>query len=387
MKKQKITYIADLRLPTDKAHSVQIMKMCEAFALEGVEVELVIPDKRNNLGESKIFEYYDIKTPFKITKISTPDLLGRSQRFGRLFYWVDFLVFLVGLRLMRRPEAGGIIYSRNPKLLTLFSKRDYRLVVEIHSLPKRRFLFFKFLRRATGVVTITKHLQSLLVEEGFRKEMTLVAPDAVDIETFNLSLGKEEARERLDLPKDKILIGYVGMLKTMGMEKGIGLALSSLKSLEDNKTLVLVGGHKSEIEFYQKMATDLGVSSKVIFVGRVYPKQVPIYLKAFDVLIAPFPDNEHYRYFMSPLKLFEYMASGVPIVISDLPSLREIVDESGVNFFQAGNHEDLTRAIKEVFKNPDEAKNKITKSLSVVQRHTWVNRAGSILSFLASYTK
>lgn len=379
---KKLIYIANIRLPTEKAHSLQIMKMCEAFAVCGVDVELVVPDKRNNLGEYKLFEYYGVKTHFKIRKIPSTDFLGRTRRFGRLFYRVDLLTFLFNLCLVSGFEKASVIYSRDTILFLPFTGKSHKLLAEIHSLPERQYFFLKLLRRASGIITVTQYLKKILVEFGLEEKRVIVAPDGVDIEAFNLPLSKMEARQKLVLPEDKILLGYAGMLKTMGMEKGIATALESLKTLPKNISLVLVGGHPADVEFYKKSAKNLDLEDRVVFVGRVAPNMVPLYLKSFDLVIAPFPENKHYRYFMSPLKLFEYMASGVPIIASDLPSLREVIDESMAYFFEPDDSKSLARTIEYVLAHQEEAHGKAMQSLEKVKEYSWNLRAKKIIKFI-----
>ena len=65
----KLSYVADIRLPTEKAHGAQIMKTCEAFSLNGIDTELIIPWRFNRLKDDP-FRYYNIRTKFKITKNS-----------------------------------------------------------------------------------------------------------------------------------------------------------------------------------------------------------------------------------------------------------------------------------------------------------------------------
>lgn len=383
MKKGKLTYIANLRLPTEKAHSIQIMKMCEAFTVAGADVELVIPNKRNNMGDVELFEYYGVKTPFKIRKIPSLDLLGKTRCLGRIFYWLDLATFLVGLHLFLRLEKGSTVYSRDPLFLSLFGRKKYTLLAEIHSLPARRRFFLKILNNVQGIIVTTKHLKEILIASGFTGKKIMVASDAVDLDLFNsVTMSKEELREKFSLPLSDKLIGYVGALKTMGMGKGVDMALKALKSLERNEVLVLVGGHPDDVRDYKIMAKELGILDRVIFVGRVVPAEVPLYLKAFDLLIAPFPDNQHYRYYMSPLKLFEYMASGVPMILSDLPSIREIVDESSATLFEPGNLKELAVCIKYSLDNPEESQKKVERSLALVQKYTWIRRAENILEFL-----
>ena len=64
-----ILYIANIRLPTEKAHGVQIMEMCSAFSAQGVNVELVVPKRRNTLIEDP-FDFYKIKNNFTISRLS-----------------------------------------------------------------------------------------------------------------------------------------------------------------------------------------------------------------------------------------------------------------------------------------------------------------------------
>ncbi len=198
------------------------------------------------------------------------------------------------------------------------------------------------------------------------------------------ALIKEEAREKLSLPKDKILIGYVGMLKTMGMEKGIDVAIESLKYLPGaarSASLVLVGGRDEDIAFYKKYAARLNLENRVLFIGRVRHELIPVYLKAFDILIAPFPENEHYKFYMSPLKIFEYMASGRPIVASNLPALREVLNEESAVLVKAGDERALASSVEYILQNNEVSGRLAKKAYSDVEKYTWDGRARKITDF------
>jgi len=208
-------------------------------------------------------------------------------------------------------------------------------------------------------------------------------PDGVDIEKFNIDISKEKARQKLNLPLDKILIGYAGMFRTMGMEKGIDVAVKTLNYLDEQHILVLVGGRNKDIEFYQKLAKDWSLEDRVLFIGQVKHREVPFYLKAFDVLIAPFPDNEHYRLYMSPLKIFEYMASQRPIAASDLPSLREVLNEENSVLIEPDNPRSLAEGVKNILQNVKFADKISKQAYSDVQKYTWEKRAERILGFVS----
>ncbi|OHA30095.1 MAG: hypothetical protein A3G52_02350 [Candidatus Taylorbacteria bacterium RIFCSPLOWO2_12_FULL_43_20] len=376
----KLIYIANMRLPTDKAHGIQIMKMCEAFALQGIDVELIVPTKKSAFSGTEVFKYYGVKEIFKITKVPCSDLLGKTMAFGKSCYFIDLITFIFGL-YWKNLDKGSVIYSRDPMLLIPFLYRKYRIRAEIHSLPAHRYLFFKLLNAASNIIVVTKYLKNELVENGFSAEKIIVAPDAVDIEAFDITISKKDARLKLDLPEDRVLVGYVGMFRTMGMEKGINTAIRSLKFWGDGIMLVLVGGNLKDIDFYKRSAKDLGVIDKVMFVGRVTHDVIPLYLKAFDIFIAPFPDNKHYKYYMSPLKIFEYMAGGRPIITSDLPSIREILSEKNSTLVKPNNPEALAQGVHYLLDTRNLAQKLSHQAFQDVKQYTWSKRARSIISF------
>ena len=96
----------------------------------------------------------------------------------------------------------------------------------------------------------------------------------------------------------------------------------------------------------------------------------------------PFPDKAHYRYFMTPLKIFEYMAGARPIIASDLPSIREILNERNAFFCKPGDVESLTGEINYVLNNKEEAMIKAEQANKDVLRYSWDKRAERILKFI-----
>jgi glycosyltransferase involved in cell wall biosynthesis len=192
------------------------------------------------------------------------------------------------------------------------------------------------------------------------------------------------ARKKLGIKNQSKIFGYVGTLKTMGMEKGVATAIRCLKNLPVEYSLYVVGGEKEDIEYYKKISDNEGISDRVIFAGKVSHGDVPLHISACDCLVAPFPENEHYSYFMSPLKIFEYMASKRPMVVSDLPSLREVLrDGDTALFIRPDNSADLAQAILKVCSDTDLYK-KLSENAykDVLENYTWKKRAEKILSFI-----
>src|SRR3989338_4767794 len=104
----KLLYIADIRLPTEKAHGAQIMKTCEAFSLNGIDTELIVPWRFNHLKENP-FNYYNIRGKFKITKIPSLDLVW----LGRIGFLAHSLSFFFSVFFFLFFKKTHIIYSRD----------------------------------------------------------------------------------------------------------------------------------------------------------------------------------------------------------------------------------------------------------------------------------
>jgi glycosyltransferase involved in cell wall biosynthesis len=110
---------------------------------------------------------------------------------------------------------------------------------------------------------------------------------------------------------------------------------------------------------------------------------MPIFQKSADILVIPNSGKEDIsRLYTSPMKLFEYMASGVPVVASDLPSIREILSENNSVLFIPDDANSLADAIKKILGNPALADKISKQALSDVQKYTWNNRAKEIISFI-----
>ena len=113
--------------------------------------------------------------------------------------------------------------------------------------------------------------------------------------------------------------------------------------------------------------------------------EIPYWLKAADILVLPNTEKDHFsEYYTSPLKMFEYMASKRPIAASDLPSIRDILNEENAIFFEPDNAESLASAINQLLEDEVFAKKITHQAHQDVQKYTWDNRAKEILDLIAS---
>lgn len=232
---------------------------------------------------------------------------------------------------------------------------------------------------------MTSRLKEMLLARHVPAERVIVVPDAVDLSAFDAVRERpEDLRKRFNLPP-YILIGYAGRLKTMGEEKGIPElleAFSVIKKEFGNAFLCVLGAESADRERYADVLSDLRITGAVRFIPRVGPTEVPKYLKAFDVLVAPFPDTPHYRDAMSPLKIFEYMAAGRPIVATDLPSVREVLSEKNAVLVEPGSPESLAKGIRYCLQNVALSARILEQARHDVQEFTWQKRAERITSFI-----
>ncbi|MDO8492457.1 MAG: glycosyltransferase family 4 protein [bacterium] len=374
----KIIYLSHFRLPTAKAHGLQVMKMCESFAGTGSKVELLIPTKKNFIGQNP-FDYYGVKNSFSLRRLYIPDLGSRTTRFGVILFWLDFLSFATAIffsGLSRDEEA--IYYTRDYPLLFLFPGwRKSSLVVEIHDIPlRRRFLFKRSLKLATHIVAVTQGVKNELVKMGVPSQKIVVAPDSVDLEAFNTKVDKSSARKKLEIDQEAYVAMYIGKL---GDWKGTETLFKTSTSLYPEVKIVAIGGDPEEIPPLQKKYPE------VIFKGFLPYRELPENQKAADVLVVPNTGKTAIsKYYTSPLKLFAHMASGVPIIASDLPSLREILSEDNAFFFTADDPESLKEIILKVKSNMNEAKNRARRAQEDVLRYTWDRRVRLIVDFLTA---
>ncbi|MEK7600442.1 MAG: glycosyltransferase family 4 protein [Patescibacteria group bacterium] len=372
----KLYYIANNQLPTPKAHGLQIMKMCEAFASLGIECELIIPDRRTypSITERNPLAYYGVKHPFKLTRLPSADFITVTTYapLAKLFFWLQQLAFGFSVKryLSRRQ---GVIYSRDPFSLFVLRSLGLPMYWEMHSMPKniRSYIYRKVLRAIRGVITISNGLREDIARVYAGR--VLVAPDGVDLEMFQNVPHRVDARTALDLPQDKKIVVYAGHLYGW---KGVDTLLGAAAKLPD-MLFVLVGGTPEDIQAYKLKH---GAGTNIMFRGFVPHQRVPLYLSAGDVVALPNSQKEKISsHYTSPLKLFEYMASGTPIVASDLPSLREVLSDECAVLVAPDDSESMAQGIRIAL---TDGARRALHAREQVQKYSWAKRAGKISIFI-----
>jgi glycosyltransferase involved in cell wall biosynthesis len=165
----------------------------------------------------------------------------------------------------------------------------------------------------------------------------------------------------------------------------VGTLVEALRQV-DGAALALVGGPDDMAEALRRQWLEAGLSeARFLYAGHVRPEHVPLYLSAFDVCAMPFPWTDHFAYYASPIKLFEYMASRRAIVASDLPAFAEVVqDGESALLVPPSDVDALAAAIKRLRDNPAlRARLADCAYERVMAHYTWAARAEAILEHIS----
>lgn len=374
----KLYIINNARMPTEKAHGFQIAKMCESFAGLGVRVELIVPTRVNKIQDD-VFEYYKIKNNFKIKYLDSFDFFKFEKIIGsRLSYYLQSLAFLRKVREYK-IATDDIVISRNPEIVGVMVDKGIKTYYDAHRWPEsKNTIFKKLLKGISGVICNSEGTAKAFRDNGFTN--CLLAPNGVDLDEYRLSKSKEVLRKELEIFGDKKIIMYVGHLYAW---KGVDLIIDlARRSREKDWHFVLVGGTETDIAKYKKLVQDEDLNN-ISLLGHKQKSVIPKYQMAADVLLLPnIASNEESIRYTSPIKLFEYMASGVPILASDLPSIKEILNDSNAVLFRAGDIDDMAKSLNDILNTNLDVKAISDKALKDVKNYSWENRTKKILNFI-----
>ncbi|MBI1934274.1 glycosyltransferase, partial [Candidatus Peregrinibacteria bacterium] len=336
----RITYVTHTRFPTEKAHGFQVASVCQALARLGHTVTLLTPTVGNVIHEDPL-AYYGMKSSvFSIVRLPNFNALRSRWVPGKLAFLVTMRSFRRTLSAFIPSNHADLFYARSPQVLPPLLRAGIPVILELHTLPRMaRRMFLARCRRCAVVICLTQTMRDVLLSWGLDAEHVLVRGDAVDLMRFTNIPQREKAKARWLLPYDRPIIGYVGSLVTGdALEKGVREFIDALALLREQRRAIfgwIVGGPNTWRERYIQEVRERGLTENDVRLEGIIPfSAVPGALCSCDVLVYPAPASRH-PYFLrdtSPLKLFEYMAAGRPIVCADLPPLRDSVDESIVRF-------------------------------------------------------
>lgn len=378
----KIAYLDPYPVPDLRVASLQILQNIDAFARAGAQVTLVTPKG----------QYRD------------SDILGRAvhpnahlvslRDIRRKWYFPFNSQKLFSLQIAHWIKHHQIdaLFTRNLKLACYLTENhaDIPLFFESHEIfaqsfaeshsfskKKNRAKYHKLLKmekqvysQATGIFVLTSLLRDDIISQYQVKTPIMVAPDGVDL----------HAAVQCEISPINNVMTEVLYLGSLHKWKGIPTMMRAMKYL-DNARLNIAGGTDEQIEGLTLLAQEMDVKDKVNFLGFIDPKQRFSAIARHDICVLPLTLTSIGSRYTSPLKLFEYMAMEKPVVISDFPSIRDVVDESAVCFADSGDAQSFAEQIVKLRENPQQAREKTHYArLLVENNYNWDKRAEMILN-------
>jgi glycosyltransferase involved in cell wall biosynthesis len=372
----KLAVISASTVPSGTANSIQAMKVCQSLAQVGAEVRVWLPGRQATPWPA-LAEQYGLTTPFEITWLPAHPRLRRYD-----FAW----------QALRAARAWGAqaVYTWVPQAALLALWQNLPVLIELHDRPTGRFgpWLVKQIARHPGrkrLLFITQALQSALEHEQdvrVRPGEALIAPDGVDLERYLDLPSATEARRRLGLPAG-LTAGYTGHLYPgRGMDVLVALA-QALPQVN----FLWVGGRPNDVTQWRTRIAQMGLHN-VTLTGFISNRQIPLYQVAGDLLLMPYERSVsvsgggNTADICSPMKMFEYMAAGRAILSSDLPVLREVLDESCAVFCPPEEPAAWVRSCTRLVEDEAWRERLAAASRIQVEPYAWQERARRCLAFL-----
>lgn len=357
----KLFYITRTMIPSNSAQSVQIAAMCEVFFKYVENFWLISSQNAENQNMSRAYHW-------KKVNLVTP------------FRYLEFVLKIFFLVLKEQPTH---IFTRDIAVAYLFSFWKIKIVYEAHKEPRTktaRWIMRRLEKKQNFLlVTISKALKEYYIREYFfNSEKISDCHDGVFLEEYEKvrHVDKKTLRETLSLPSDKIIVMHTGSLYA---GRGAELFETIVKNFQEIY-FVQVGGLKEDITFWQNYYQDY---PNIVFIEHQTNQRLIKYQMSADVLFYPLTYQTSTWWCCSPMKVFEYMATGVPILGSNIGSIAEVLNDENSFIFDPDNAETIVKQMKFIQQNPNVALQRASKAYENIQlSYRWEVRAQKILEFM-----
>ncbi len=376
-----ILYITQSGFALPSAETTHAIEIIKSFKNLGHTVDVAFSGGAGSIGSEKLVTF--------------------QHRRGRIVPWrVSFQLWLLWEFLVKGEIKGfDCIYVRQsalmvaPSILRLFSKFD--LITEFNTVfstaavkdsSKTMSWIVLMIEKltvsySTKVVAVSSTLlESLKSKHKFPKRKIRMVSNGCNV-TFMAAQNKKLSREKYGINTDSFVIGFVGHLHPW---QGVDALIETVALLSKTRANVVavLAGTADDISKYKKHAQVMGVEKKVLFLGAVPYKDIPVIISCFDVGVAPGAKTIDSNYVIrSPLKVFEYLANSKPVISGYLPSLERLFSDDEVGFLvTSGNSEEIAECVEKLILNPELLKKMGMTASEVAQRDlSWDSVAAEIL--------
>jgi len=379
---------AVLDLAEENACKIHFMAIAKEFKNFGHEVEAILPKPSKIINKGELTNSFDrvfwtpsvyggpfsqtIKGMMQLRTILTLILKEKLDIFYSRFH-VAAPLFCILIKFARPPliiisEHDG--YSYDTIRMLNFSRLRAFIVKRLQLLDAKL---------SDKVRVVTEGIKHLLVQNGVNESKIFVVGNSTDIDHFR-PVKRDKALKAAGLKSDFYYIGFIGYLaKWQGVDFVLRAAPMILKEMPQVRFLVV--GDGPEYKNLRFLSKKLGIEKECIFTGSVPYKLAPVYINSFDIAVAPFTRERNEKIGLSPLKIRDYAACGIPIVASKVKGL-EMVEENNIGVLvNPEDEEKLANAIIFLLKNPEIRKEIGQRARELAERElSWKKTARKILN-------
>ena len=382
-----IAYLDPHAVPDNCPEALQILYTVDALGELGVRVTLVTPKPAGAIAARDILGR---ELSPHVRFVYLPDWRARwwlPLRSNKPFYRLATAVlkdlgaeavFVRNLKmaehLLRHTPAVPLFFETHELFAQSYREEHPRMSLRQHhklaTLARREEFVY---RNATGLVALTP----LLIED-IRKVYgvetpAVVAPDGVDL---------RQAQAAVSFPPHAVpWLLYLGSLHPW---KGVDTLLRAMAHIKTPAELHVVGGNDKRIAELRRLAQELAVEKRVVFHGAVEPGERFDWIHRADICLLPLTETSIGGRYTSPLKLFEYLAAGKAVVVSDLPSMRQVLEpERDALLVKTGEAGGFAAAIERLLADAGLRSRLGAAAKARAEGFTWRRRCATIRHFFA----
>jgi glycosyltransferase involved in cell wall biosynthesis len=373
----KIAVSSTSKIPSETANSIQVLMVCQGLIQNGHEIRLWVPELHVKSFESLRKSYGLTCKSFKIHTIPSFKWLNRWEfsilSISRAFFW-----------------NADLVYTWTIQIALLAAIAGETTVFEVHDIPSGKLgtrCFRSYIRSDTSkrLVFISHELKNQVQAKfpDLKNEDCVIASNGVELEDYQNLPDSLEAKKQLGYPETTI-VSCSGHLYA---GRGTDLFLELAKRFPQIN-FYWFGGNPEQVEFYRSEARNRSLEN-VVFTGFIPKSELPLAQAASDILIMPYgkkiagSSGGDSAAICSPMKLFEYLAAGKPILSSDLPVIHEILNSNNALFCEPDNPDSWAEGLTKLLNDPNLRESLSAAALKESQKYSWQKRAESIISFMS----
>ena len=373
MKKLNIVYIARSIIPSRTANSVNVMKMCSAFASLGHKVTLLAPftKKLEEKGVNDIYEFYGVAKNFEIKKLFSPNIKFLKKKIYS-FRCLNQVKKIKPDLVYGRDDIFAFYLTQKAGYKTIFERHD-NFIDDKYRLDES--IFKKFIKENVNnykLITNTQKLKEYYYKEyNLKFEHVHVASSATDVPK-----DFDTIPDNCEKFRNTFNVGYIGKLAKM---RGIEIIIKLAQNLPD-MYFHIVGGNENDILHWKNESGDI---NNIVFHGFINPKETYKYRNLCDVLLAPYINADELFDYMSPIKTFEYMASKTPMICSDSKIIRETINENCSILVENNDINSWINALQKLYNDLEFRKKLIEEAYQYcLENFTYQARCKKVLDFI-----